>query len=117
MRHAKLPNRRLTAEQAAGLVAMSEPWLSCDGCFDQLDGCVDALVEGARHIDEPLRVHLARCAACREEAETLLTLAAQDRQVDEVPLLELLHSLVGPPASKPARTPNLLARVIRRRMR
>lgn len=94
MTHQDLPGRRYTAAQIAALTAAGEPWLSCDGCFDELDGAVDALAGGARLLDEPLRVHLARCPACLEEAETLLVLAAQDRGADEERLLERLRSLV-----------------------
>ncbi|HET6877809.1 MAG TPA: hypothetical protein VFH38_09795 [Jatrophihabitans sp.] len=117
MRNAKSPDRRLTAGQAESLVAISEPWLSCDSCFDQIDGCVDALADGAGHIDLPLRVHLARCTACWEEAETLLSLAARDRNVDEGPLLALMRSLVHPPATEPARSPTFVARTLNRRRR
>lgn len=73
---------KYTAEQVSRLIANTEPWLSCDGCFDEIDACMEALVAGADEIAEPLRVHLARCPACFEEAETLLILAAQDQGAD-----------------------------------
>lgn len=94
MRHDDSTGPRLTEEQAASMVAVTEPWLSCDDCFDAVDACVDALVDGADQLDRPLLVHFARCAACREEAETLLTLAAQDRGIDAERLLDRLGSLV-----------------------
>ncbi|MFJ2030527.1 hypothetical protein [Streptosporangium sp. NPDC087985] len=70
------PDKPLTAAQAESLTATSEPWLSCDDCFDHIDSCVDALIHDGRGLDEPMRVHLARCPACYEEAETLISLAA-----------------------------------------
>lgn len=102
MRHDDSTGRRLTPEQVADLVAVPEPWLSCDDCFDALDVCVDALIDGVHQLDEPLLVHFARCTACREEAETLLTLAAQDRGVQAELLLERLASLIAQHADVPA---------------
>lgn len=101
MKHDGSTGRRLTAEQVASLVAVTEPWLSCDDCFDTIDRCVDALIDGVRQLDEPLLVHFARCAACREEAETLLTLAAQDRGIEPDGLLERLASLIDQPRTEP----------------
>lgn len=82
----------LTAEQAESLTAVSEPWLSCDDCFEQIDVYVDGLLADHRTLDEPLRVHLARCPACREEAESLIALAAEDDRVDTEELLVEFHS-------------------------
>lgn len=95
MRDKDSTGRRFTAEQVTSLIAVTEPWLSCDGCFDSLDECVDDLVDGADRIDEPLRVHLARCPACLEETETLLILAAEDQQADADDLVARLHALTG----------------------
>lgn len=73
---------RLTAAQAASLTATSEPWLSCDDCFEAIDGYVDALLDSGPPDDEPLRVHLARCPACFDEAESLISLVAADDGLD-----------------------------------
>lgn len=83
-----------TPEQVSRLIANTEPWLSCDGCFDEIDVCVEALVAGAAEIAEPLRVHLARCPVCFEEAETLLTLAARDQGADAGAVLDTLRHLI-----------------------
>ncbi|MEZ5321152.1 MAG: hypothetical protein R2698_03540 [Microthrixaceae bacterium] len=80
-------NRPLTAEQAASLTAVTEPWLSCDDCFEQIDSFVDALVTRRARLDEPLRVHLARCPACLEEAESLISLVAEAESADVESLL------------------------------
>jgi hypothetical protein len=93
--------RRLTPEQVASLVAVTEPWLSCDDCFDTLDLWVDALIDGVPRRDQPLLVHFARCAACREEVETLLTLAAQEHGIEAEGLLERLGSLIDEPRTEP----------------
>jgi hypothetical protein len=69
--------RRLTADPG--------PWLSCDDCFRLLDQFVDsAVVGGSENLDMPaMRNHLANCRACREEAMTLLALAAEDSGIDQ----------------------------------
>lgn len=35
---------KITPTQAESLTALSEPWLSCDDCFEQIDLYVDSLV-------------------------------------------------------------------------
>lgn len=76
-------SRRLSPLAAAQLTVDAEPYLSCDDCFEQVDGRVEALLSAAA---EPLtpefRAHLIGCAACRDEARSLAELAAQDVGVD-----------------------------------
>jgi hypothetical protein len=81
--------RELTAQTLRRLTVDPEPWLSCDDCFRLVDEYVDLIISGqaadqATELPqfEPLRVHLAGCAACSEEAATLLQLAADDAGVD-----------------------------------
>lgn len=70
-----MSTRRLSTEQARRLTLDTEPYLSCEECFDLMDRHVEAL----RH-DSPARLvpgmatHLAGCPACAEEAESLLQL-------------------------------------------
>lgn len=71
-----MPDAPLTIAQALGLTAASEPYLSCDECFDRIDASIEAMVHDGRRLDGPMRIHLANCAACREEAETLVALVA-----------------------------------------
>ncbi|MGY1643230.1 hypothetical protein ACI782_19155 [Geodermatophilus sp. SYSU D00703] len=70
--------RRLTADPG--------PWLSCDDCFRLVDRYVeDVLTHEGTPIDDELAAmpaHLAGCAACSEEAATLLLLAAAEAGVD-----------------------------------
>jgi bacterioferritin-associated ferredoxin len=63
------------------------PYLSCETCFRLLDQYVeDALGVGTTAATDPelaaMPGHLASCAACREEAETLLQLVAEDHGLD-----------------------------------
>jgi hypothetical protein len=67
----------LTPGQAAELTRATEPYLSCDECFDLVDGWVEAILAGDGREPEGMREHLAGCAACREEAESLLVLARE----------------------------------------
>lgn len=85
---------RLSTTQAERLTARSDPWLSCDDCFEQIDGYVEALAHGRPHLDEPLAVHLARCPACFEEAESLVALVAADDGVGADDLLAELRAEV-----------------------
>lgn len=94
MNHPSSSDLHLTADQVSKLVANTEPWLSCDGCFEEIDVAVEALLYGAYFLTEPLRVHLARCAVCHDEAETLITLAAHDRGADSDALLDTFRDLV-----------------------
>jgi hypothetical protein len=57
----------------------TEPYLSCDDCFDQVDGYVEALLSDPDHRYDlaPMRTHLAGCAACAEEARSLIRLVAE----------------------------------------
>lgn len=66
----------IDAGAARQLTLDTEPWLSCDDCFDQVDAAVDQLVEHAAPLPEPLRAHMAGCPACHEEAQALVTLVA-----------------------------------------
>ena len=83
---------RLTPRAAAMLASDPGPYLSCDACFRLLDQHVeDVLDNGARASTDPelaaMPAHLASCAACREEAATVLLLVAEDRGLDGAALL------------------------------
>jgi hypothetical protein len=62
----------------AALITDTSPYLSCDECFGRLDEYVDRRVRGEQHPDPAMDAHLRGCAACHEEAETLLELVAED---------------------------------------
>ena len=56
--------------------------IGCDACFDELDRFVELELAGedADAAIPGLRAHLAGCPACREEHESLLALAADERR-------------------------------------
>ncbi|MFS3130350.1 hypothetical protein ACLM5J_18255 [Nocardioides sp. Bht2] len=56
------------------LLLDTTPYLSCDACFDLLDGYVEAKVADPEHRDAALQVHLQGCPACAEEAAALTEL-------------------------------------------
>jgi hypothetical protein len=62
----------------ARLIVDTSPYLSCDECFERLDEYVEARLRDAQHSDAPMQTHLHGCSQCREEAEILLELVAQD---------------------------------------
>jgi hypothetical protein len=109
------PDTPLTAAQAASLTAVSEPWLSCDDCFDQMDGWVEALLHDGRGLDAPTRVHLAGCPACHEEAESLIGLAAAGHGMSPGQALGVFRSSLGHPSDAGTKRSTLLARLLRRR--
>lgn len=74
-----MTSRRLTTEQARVLTLDTEPYLSCDECFELVDRHVEALRLDPDAEPVPgMTVHLAGCPACAEEAESLLELLAGD---------------------------------------
>jgi hypothetical protein len=75
--------RELTPERLRRLTVDPGPWLSCDDCFAVLDQYVESALAGiTTPAMRPMRAHLAGCHACRDEAESLLELAAADRGLD-----------------------------------
>jgi len=86
----------LTPEVVRRLTADPHPWLSCDDCFRLVDQFVELLLdEGplAAQRMPAMRAHLSGCAACREEAQTLLALAAADRGLAADEVDDVQHAL------------------------
>jgi hypothetical protein len=67
----------LSVDLVGRLTLDTEPWLSCDDCFDLMDEYVEAVVADPSHVDMAMHVHLDGCSACREEAESLLALVTE----------------------------------------
>jgi hypothetical protein len=84
------PHRALTKETAERLTLAAEPWLSCDDCFEQIDEYVERVLAGAPARMPAMRAHLIGCAACGEEARSLLLLLARDEGIDPGPGLHRL---------------------------
>jgi hypothetical protein len=70
--------RGLSAETISSLLTDTTPYLSCDGCFAQLDEYVERRIADPDYEDPAMKAHLAGCGACAEEAETLRELVTDD---------------------------------------
>lgn len=68
------PNRRIPAAALGGLLRETNPYLSCDECFERIDHHVESVLADPEYRDIPMQVHLAACGVCAEEAETLTEL-------------------------------------------
>lgn len=90
--------RGLRPAAAARLLVDPGPYLSCDDCFEQVDQRTDALLSDLPQPFTPaFRTHLNGCAACRDEAWSLLELAGQDLGVSlETLTLRFDRALRGP---------------------
>jgi hypothetical protein len=84
--------RPLLPETLERLTLDTEPWLSCDDCFRQVDEYVELVLAGEAGLMPAMTVHLRGCPACVEEAETVLLLAAEDAGLDSA---EALARLAG----------------------
>lgn len=79
----------LTTAAVQGLLTDTNPWLSCDDCFRLVDQYVELLLADPDAQLPAMQAHLAGCAACAEEAASLLELAAADAGID--PAAALAH--------------------------
>ena len=65
------PHQPLSPDVIARLLTDTDPYLSCDECFARIDEFVEQRLADPSYRDVPMDVHLAGCAVCAEEAETL----------------------------------------------
>lgn len=73
------PVRALDTAAVRDLTLDTEPWLSCEDCFTLMDVYVETVLADPHTTAMPqLRVHLAGCPACAEEAESLRALVAAE---------------------------------------
>lgn len=72
----------MTAETARRLTIDTEPWLSCDDCFELVDQFLEGLLNRTGTPMLTMQVHLSGCSACYDEALALLTLIAADDNID-----------------------------------
>jgi hypothetical protein len=68
----------LTADAVRRLTTATDPWLSCDDCFDQLDMVVEDVLARGLPMSRPFAVHLTGCSVCAEEARSLASLIAPE---------------------------------------
>lgn len=90
------PPLPLGPEALARLTLDTDPWLSCDDCFRQVDEYVELVLAGAASRMPAMAVHLRGCPACAEEAETVLALAAEDTGIDPDVAIGRLHGIEPP---------------------
>ena len=64
----------LTEQAVESLLQDTTPWLSCEECFERMDTYAEASVHDPQHRDEAMTAHLRGCAACDEEARSLIDL-------------------------------------------
>ena len=81
----------LSPQAARRLTLDTEPYLSCDDCFDLVDRYVEALLSEREHDMPAMRTHLAGCAACAEEARSLVGLVAEQDGLDPAVALRRLE--------------------------
>lgn len=100
----KLPDRfrknhtwHLRLEEIDQLSVDPGAWLSCDDCFDRSDVEVDATLSGHGRFTGDFLAHLRSCRACREEARTLVELAAEDKGIDPAAALARFGAMVALP--------------------
>jgi hypothetical protein len=65
------PARTVTREVLDALTVDTEPWLSCDDCFERMDEYVERQLTDPTYVDIAMGTHLSACAACAEEADSL----------------------------------------------
>ena len=78
----------------ARLTVNTEPWMSCDDCFDHVDIAVEGLLGSSVPLTPEFRAHLRGCAACREEAQSLAALVADQYGMPEAEGLARLDAAI-----------------------
>lgn len=68
----------LTHRAVDDLLIDTEPYLSCDDCFERIDRYVEQLLADPAHDDPEMAAHLAGCGVCADEAQAMQELLRQD---------------------------------------
>ena len=84
----------LSRDAIARLTANTNPWLSCDECFDQVDAAIEALLGSTVPLATGFGTHLRGCAACHEEAQSLAALVAEQYDVTAAEAVARLDAAV-----------------------
>jgi len=85
-------------DTAGRFVQRTDPWMSCDDCFDNQDEVVDAFVAGGTIPSRAFLVHLGACPACLEETRSLLALVTDESGLESEALLRRLDLALADPA-------------------
>jgi hypothetical protein len=88
--------RRLDEESARLLTLDAGTWLSCDECFDLVDQVAEDVVVRRTGLSPAFRDHLLGCPACREEAQTLVELVAEESRTSRTEALRRLEQALVP---------------------
>jgi hypothetical protein len=75
-------SNHISDDAARNLTLNSDPWLSCDDCFNTTDVAIEQLLLHATPLSDPFRTHLLACGVCRAEARSLLGLLALDSHLN-----------------------------------
>jgi hypothetical protein len=89
--------RPLSPEQIDRVIARSDPYLSCDDCFEQTDTAVEELLATGKGLRESFRVHLLRCSACHEDASSLVELVAEEHDLSPAQAVARLEGELSNP--------------------
>lgn len=84
----------LNPKAIARLTANTEPWLSYEECFEQLDTVIEGLVATGTPLPRKMCVHLQACPFCYDEAVSLATLLANDFGLSPDNAIALLDNAV-----------------------
>jgi hypothetical protein len=84
----------LTPDAVRRLTTATDPWLSCDDCFDQLDVVVEDVLARGLPMSRPFAVHLTGCSVCAEEARSLVSLVAPELGLAPTESLRLIELAV-----------------------
>lgn len=84
----------LTPDAIQRLTVTTEPWLSCDDCFDHIDAVVEGVLTQTVPMNDPFRIHLLGCSVCHEEASSLAMLTAPDYALDPAVAAARLDTIV-----------------------
>ncbi|WP_310961500.1 hypothetical protein [Nocardioides terrisoli] len=90
----------ITADAAERLLAPTDPWLSCNDCFDRVDLELEAMLGRDEAPAEDFRTHLVSCAACRDETASLAALIAPDFGLDSQAAVEVLDRHLAVPGRR-----------------
>lgn len=86
---------QLDHEVIERLTIDSDPWLSCDDCFEQADGAVEGIIAENVPLTTEFGVHLSACPVCHEEAVSLAELIAEDFNLSPDEAVARLESAVA----------------------
>ena len=82
----------LSDEAVRALTLSTEPWLSCEDCFELSDEFAELILsDPGTSAMSPMFVHLRACPACAEEAESLVVLLAEEQEIDPAEALRRLR--------------------------